>query len=646
MKSESIFRTWLKTPARARANGSVSDLSVEIIKYALDLATDSKELRQLQSAAKALGRAPRGEAAAAKLYLDIEAHLIEHKRFTQEKLRQQIWREFNLVHARSGMPLLFAPDLMRDLKLCILVINEILGRVGKHLAMGQLSEIVNDTVKGSPLEGVVMSGAGLDLSAIEVKIERQPASNAQKTTNAMSRIFRALAFELRSVQGEQSLRTVAEAYAQVKRAHAPFIQDIARIAILLPEGVLEEEKLSYLSRGILEQEVRQKTDQLEAQKASIEQQIRERTEQLSEAEAKLVATIESLPQGMVMVGADGEVLMHNAAAEKVLRSQGESWRLRDIAKPFGGKIDLEAAVAEVQTKAKSLEVTDINYGAKILRLQLTPVLSNDRVLGVLMVVENITAIKILERTRDEFFSIASHELRTPLTAIKGNASMLLDYYKDQLKDPNVREMVEDIHESSVRLIELVNDFLDASRLEQGRIQFKLEQFGIERVLEQVVYEMGAVLKQKDLYLKINKGAMKLDSLPQIYADVNRTKQVVYNLVGNALKFTNKGGITVKAEKRAGFVRMLVTDTGVGMTPEQQKLLFHKFQQTGAELLTRDTTRGTGLGLYISKLLVEGMGGKMGVLESKPGVGTTFFFTLATHPPREVPATGSNTSDRG
>ncbi len=151
-------------------------------------------------------------------------------------------------------------------------------------------------------------------------------------------------------------------------------------------------------------------------------------------------------------------------------------------------------------------------------------------------------------------------------------------------------MVDEVHNSSVRLIEIVNDFLDTSRLEQGKITFKLQKFSLDRVLEQVLYEMGSVLREKGLYCNVDEHITKLDSL------------------GDHLK-------------------VVVSDTGPGIPIENQKLLFHKFQQAGSSLLTRDTTRGTGLGLYISKLLAQGMSGSLRFESSTLGKGTTFSFTL-------------------
>jgi signal transduction histidine kinase len=113
----------------------------------------------------------------------------------------------------------------------------------------------------------------------------------------------------------------------------------------------------------------------------------------------------------------------------------------------------------------------------------------------------------------------------------------------------------------------------------------------------------------------------------VYADKNRVKQVIYNLAGNALKFTERGGITVGAEVLGNKVHVTVIDTGRGISDKNQNLLFHKFQQAGNSLYTRDTTRGTGLGLYISKLLVENMGGTLALEHSEEGKGTTFGFTI-------------------
>jgi signal transduction histidine kinase len=131
--------------------------------------------------------------------------------------------------------------------------------------------------------------------------------------------------------------------------------------------------------------------------------------------------------------------------------------------------------------------------------------------------------------------------------------------------------------------------------------------------------------------------MTLDKLPKVWADTTQLKQVLYNLVGNAAKFTDVGGIAISATSDAGFVKVIVTDTGRGIAVESKKLLFRKFQQAGSSLLTRDTTRGTGLGLYICRLMMDNMGGSIVLEHTKVGHGSSFSITIpvATNKLREL-----------
>jgi signal transduction histidine kinase len=184
--------------------------------------------------------------------------------------------------------------------------------------------------------------------------------------------------------------------------------------------------------------------------------------------------------------------------------------------------------------------------------------------------------------------------------------------------------VDDIHSSAVRLIEIVNDFLDVSALEQGKIQMRPERFALADVAGEVLRELGSVTHAKGVKLVLDPS---MESAPQILADRQRMKQVIYNLVGNANKFTANGSITLSARVSDTTVECLVTDTGTGMSEENQRLLFRKFQQAGDSLLTRDATKGTGLGLYISKLIVEKTGGRIGLVRSEPGKGSTFVFSV-------------------
>ena len=406
--------------------------------------------------------------------------------------------------------------------------------------------------------------------------------------------------------------------------------------------------------------LKDKLTELNTEKASVEKKVVERTEELKDEKIRLEASIESLNIGFIMTDANSDIITINRAAKDILSSEiisqgatkidvrDQDWTTDFIQTRLAKSLDLKASISKITSTLKPIQVAELNYNGRILRLFMAPVVETvqdqaiDR-LGAVILLEDITEAKILERSKDEFFSIASHELRTPLTSIRGNSSMMLDYYKEIFKDQQLQEMMQDIHTSAIRLIDIVNDFLDVSRLEQGKVSFSYAAVSVEKVIESTAYEMKAVINEKKIYLKVDK--LTLDTLPQAWVDENRLKQVVYNLVGNAAKFTEKGGITISArlEPDKDKIKVLVTDTGRGISQDSQQLLFHKFQQTGSSLLTRDTTRGTGLGLYISKMIVESMGGMISLDHSDTDKGSIFSFTLpVATPERQATAKKDNT----
>ncbi len=360
---------------------------------------------------------------------------------------------------------------------------------------------------------------------------------------------------------------------------------------------------------------------------------------LEAASIQLEASIEGLHQGFMLTDVSGNVVMANESAHKMMQDQGPADKAKEhkaitieaIVALLPAEIHLTTSIEATIKERKSARFVNLALGGRFINLYLTPVVGDGAAaIGCVLLFEDVTEERILQRSRDEFFSIASHELRTPLTAIRGNTSMIQTYYPEVLKDPGMKEMVDDIHDSAIRLIEIVNDFLDVSRLEQKKVKFSLEAFPIENIIEKIIYELTGVSRDKKIYIKFDQKT--LGNIPQVFADQNRTKQVIYNLVGNSMKFTEKGGVSIACQVKGNFLKVSVTDTGPGLSPESQQLLFHKFQQATSSTLTRDNTRGTGLGLYISKLLMEGMGGDVGLEWSEVGKGTTFSFTLplATH----------------
>lgn len=367
-------------------------------------------------------------------------------------------------------------------------------------------------------------------------------------------------------------------------------------------------------------------------KEQIEKQVQERTLELSQEKAKLQASISNLSIGFIMTDRHNNILMINQSARKILCASSSSplatmkdCTLGHIEDELKGVIDLRSVIVKCLKEKKPTLIKELEFQNRYIKFLLTPILGNSLVLGTAILVDDITETKLLERSRDEFFSIASHELRTPLTAIRGNTSMIQQYYQDAIKgNKDLGEMIEDIHESSIRLISIVNDFLDTSRLELGKMEFKKEEIEVEKLTEDIVSEYLTTCSVNKLYIKTEKSEIKL---PKIIADKDRVKQIIINLLGNALKFTQKGGITIKFSVEKDFVKVLVSDTGKGISPESQNLLFRKFQQAGESIFTRDSVNGTGLGLYISRMMAQGMGGDMKLESSALGKGSVFSVSL-------------------
>lgn len=222
--------------------------------------------------------------------------------------------------------------------------------------------------------------------------------------------------------------------------------------------------------------------------------------------------------------------------------------------------------------------------------------------------------------KSEFLASMSHELRTPLHTIIGFSELLAEGLEGALNEKQHR-FIGHIHNDSLHLLALINDILDLSKIESGRLELRRETFEIAGALEEAL----SSLRPQSIAESI--GIETSLSIPvPIFADRLRIKQIFFNLLSNALKFTPAGGtVQVKGDLRDGFVEISVGDTGIGIPKEQHEAVFDKFYQIGAT--TKGVREGTGLGLAITKALVEEHGGRIW-LESEPGKGSRFTFTLA------------------
>ena len=230
-------------------------------------------------------------------------------------------------------------------------------------------------------------------------------------------------------------------------------------------------------------------------------------------------------------------------------------------------------------------------------------------------------LKALDAQKDEFISMAAHELRTPMTAIKGYVSMIIEGDTGDIPE-KARGFLADANAINERLIRLVNNMLNVSRIEEGRMVYQEEEENLSSAVRTVFSQFRPEAERKGLELKLDVPASITD---KVRVDPDRIQEVIGNLLSNAVKYTDKGSVVVRlVQPNANMVRFEVEDTGSGISKEEQEKLFRKFSRAES---TVGKTTGTGLGLYISKALVEKMGGEIGLVKSAPGEGSVFRFAL-------------------
>jgi signal transduction histidine kinase/CheY-like chemotaxis protein len=247
------------------------------------------------------------------------------------------------------------------------------------------------------------------------------------------------------------------------------------------------------------------------------------------------------------------------------------------------------------------------------------------------------------KLKSEFLANVSHELRTPLSAIIGFSQILLDGIDGPLTDDQEQD-VQRVNKSGQSLLTLINQILDLSKIEAGKMELSIERLELPALIESVVESVSPLAQEKGLRIQMRFAT----SLPAVEADGVRMKQILINLLSNAVKFTERGHIEVSAQPAGRMVRVAVKDTGIGISSDAQKVIFDEFVQGDGSSTRRHG--GTGLGLSIVRRLVEMHGGAITVA-SEPGQGSTFTFTVpawaaAATPVPAIPLRGGNKPNQG
>ncbi|RMF26041.1 MAG: PAS domain S-box protein, partial [Chloroflexi bacterium] len=345
---------------------------------------------------------------------------------------------------------------------------------------------------------------------------------------------------------------------------------------------------------------------------------------------KSQAILTSIADGVVVSNTEGRIILVNPAAERILGTAGSQLIGHDFHTLFSafnaqGREEATAAMETLLSTSDSgvskVFKTILEIDNRVIHAHLSPVLTRrEEFLGVVIIFRDITKEVEADRAKSEFVSTVSHELRTPMTAIKGYTDLL---YAGAVGPINAEQkrFLQIIKSNTDRLTALINDLLDISRVETGRVRFEPKPVQVGEVIADVVNALAgqAEVKHQTLTYEVMGG------LPEIMGDRDRLNQVLTNLVSNAIRYTPEGGtIEVRAYLVEGAVRVDVRDTGIGIAPEDLGRIFERFYRADHPMVQE--TSGTGLGLPIVKMFVEMHGGRVWV-ESELGKGSTFTFIL-------------------
>jgi PAS domain S-box-containing protein len=386
-------------------------------------------------------------------------------------------------------------------------------------------------------------------------------------------------------------------------------------------------------------------------------------EQLSRAESRFRKLLEVAPDAILEVNGNGRIVLLNETAEKMFGYSREELLHLDVdqlvpaamrpghgrhrtsytshpqTRPMGTGLQLNA-----QRKDGSLFPVEISLSQNWTEEGLRVIAivrdiserrqAEDRLRAVReQYTQELTAknaqlearnreVEKANRLKSEFLASMSHELRTPLHTVIGFTELLLEEAEGPL-NPKQKRFLDHIEQDSRHLLELINEVLDLSKIEAGRLKLQMENFDFAACLAETLAGIRQQAESKNIRLENRNSFLGL-----VHADRVRIKEILYNLLSNAIKFTHDGGnVWVESSVQDGFLKITVGDTGIGIAPEEHASVFEKFYQVGDT--TRGVREGTGLGLAITKELVAMHGGSIS-LESEKGHGSRFSFTLPVH----------------
>jgi signal transduction histidine kinase/HAMP domain-containing protein len=340
--------------------------------------------------------------------------------------------------------------------------------------------------------------------------------------------------------------------------------------------------------------------------------------QVRSESSQRAAIVESIADGIVVCDTEGRIILINQATRRFL-----NLRDTDPMPAWFSDIPLKELIDGVPGFGTQRALALFALGDLIVRVSANPVVaSNGERFGSVCVLQDMTAEVAVDRAKTNFIGTISHELRTPLTVIRGNADLLLRGLAGPM-DEEQRVFIDSIRQHASNMTGLIGNVIVIAGLDSGSLSTDLEPVSLLRPVEEAAWPLQSLIKAKGLNLQI---ALP-DDLPPVLADFDQVRMIMHQLLDNARRYTNEGGIVVRARALAEYVQVEVEDTGRGIQPNMQEQVFQRFiRGDGVSEGINSSERGIGLGLAICKQLVERQGGTIW-MESTPGQGSTFCFTL-------------------
>jgi len=362
---------------------------------------------------------------------------------------------------------------------------------------------------------------------------------------------------------------------------------------------------------------------------SLGQELYKRSAELLEEKKHTENLLYNISEAVIAVNLNSKINIINKATEDLLKLTAEKEEGRDLDEVLvlvnesGDKIRAEDYCFKPQDITIQNLVHESDGVTQYLKLQSTTIKNPKQENECIITLTDVTREKVLEKSKDEFISITSHELRTPMTIIKSYLWMMENAKYGEL-NPKQREFLAKAQGGVQRMLSTINDTLNASKIDQGELRLKIEEIEIREFIERIDQDFDLKAKEKGLEFKVSID----EKCRVVYSDKGKLEEMLINLLGNSVKFTNTGNVTLKVTKNGdSFVKFEVSDTGKGIDPENLKRLFHKFGRIDSSYQTVAEAGGTGLGLYIVKNIVENMGGAVGAWSEGLGKGASFWFTL-------------------